>query len=79
MANRIVDFAGAQPHGYVPLAVEGDGNCLFRYASVLVYGDQGNPKELRDLVMKEMKNNAEFYAAQFLEGAEKCLIRRSTC
>ena len=54
-------------------------NCLFRSATVLVYGDQGHPKELRDLVMKEMKNNAEFYAAQFLEGAEKCLIRRSTC
>ena len=67
-----VDLAATQlypedaPRGYVPLAVEGDGNCLFRSASVLVYGDQGHHKELRDLVMKEMKNNAEFYAAQFL-------------
>ena len=56
------------PRGYVPLAV------LSRSASVLVYGDQGHHKELRDLVMKEMKNDAEFYAAQFLERVEKCLV-----
>ena len=47
---------------------------LSRSTSVLVYGDQGHHKELRDLVMKEMKNNAEFYAAQFLERVEKCLV-----
>ena len=85
MANQIVDLAAAQLYpedasrGYVPLAVEGDGNCLFCSASVLVCGDQGHPKELQDLVMKEMKNNAEFDAAQFLERVEKCWVCRSTC
>ena len=42
----------------------------FRFDSVLVDGDQGHHKELQDLVMKEMKNNAEFYGAQFLESVE---------
>ena len=74
MANRIVDLAAAQlysedaPRGYVPLAVEG------RSASVLVYGDQGHPKELRDFVMKEMKNNDEFYTACLCVCLLGCLL-----
>ena len=32
---------------YVPLVVNGDGSCLYRSISVLVYGDESKHLELR--------------------------------
>ena len=55
------------PLGGMPLAVEGDGNCLFRAANLVAHGNEDDHKLLRTKVMKEMEENPDFYADQFIQ------------
>ena len=49
--------------GVVPLAVQGDGNCLFRAASLLALGNEGHHAQLRSMVVSELEEHAAaFYA-----------------
>ena len=45
----------------VPLKTVGDGNCLFRAASIAVYNDESQHMRLRRLVFQEMRDNPEWY------------------
>ena len=45
----------------VPCKTTPDGNCLFRAASIAVYGDESKHVELRKKVFNEMKNNPQWY------------------
>ena len=56
--------------GLVPLAVQGDGNCLFRAASLLAFGREGQHSHLRSLTVEELNGHAEFYADGFVARAE---------
>ena len=44
-----------------PLAIAGDGNCLPRCASVLVYGDEEHHNEMRARIILELVLAQEFY------------------
>ena len=58
------------PHDFVPLSVYGDGNCLFRAVSLVATGDKQKHGQFRKHVMKELQDNAEYYADLFLVDAE---------
>ena len=58
------------PRDFVPLDVYGDGNCLFRAVSLVATGDEQNHGQFRKLVMKELRDNAEYYADLFFPQAE---------
>ena len=45
----------------MPKRTIGDGNCLFRAASIAVYADESRHLALRHLVFREMKENPEWY------------------
>ena len=45
----------------MPKRTIGDGNCLFRAASIAVYADESRHSALRHLVFREMKENPEWY------------------
>ena len=70
-------YPGDAPLGGTPLAIEalkGDGNCLFRAASLLTHGDEDGHKLLRTKVIKEMEDNPDFYIDQFIEWAQKVIV-----
>ncbi|CAG2186451.1 unnamed protein product [Mytilus edulis] len=46
---------------YLPVVVYGDGNCLPRSISTLVFGNENNFKEIRARITVEMCINAELY------------------
>jgi hypothetical protein len=48
---------------YVPLAVVGDGNCLYRACSLGLYGDETHHVHLRLLTAIEIILNAKYYSA----------------
>ena len=41
--------------GVVPLAVQGNGNCLFHAASLLALGNEGHHAQLRSMVVSELE------------------------
>ena len=45
----------------VPMETVGDGNCLFRAASIAEYGDERRHEDLRQRVFLEMKENPKWY------------------
>ena len=45
----------------MPQRTIGDGNCLFRAASIAVYADETRHASLRQLVFREMKEHPEWY------------------
>ena len=45
----------------MPMKTTGDGNCLFRAASIAVYGDETRHGDLRRRVFLEMKENPKWY------------------
>ena len=45
----------------MPKTTIGDGNCLFRAASIAVYADETRHSALRQLVFREMKENPKWY------------------
>ena len=45
----------------MPMKTMGDGNCLFRAASIAVYGDETRHAYLRQRVFLEMKENPKWY------------------
>ena len=54
----------------VPLAVEADGNCLFKAASILSHGNERHHGELRPLVTGELREHSSFYFDDFVRRAE---------
>ena len=46
---------------YIPIRTKGDGNCLFRAASIALFGTDTKHEELRYLVGKEMKLHRKWY------------------
>ena len=57
----------------VPVAVYGDGNCLFRSASLLLDGDQRRHLELRLRTAAELCINSCHYANILVQRASCCL------
>lgn len=49
---------------YVPIKIEGDGNCLFRAVSLALYGNQKEHERLRFLSLVEIIENKPYYAPQ---------------
>lgn len=49
------------PSHYVALKTTGDGNCLFRAASVLAFGDESKHEEMRVRTVVELACNSSFY------------------
>ena len=45
----------------MPIKIIGDGNCLFRAASIAAYGDETKHTDLRHRVFLEMKENPKWY------------------
>lgn len=45
----------------LPLKTVGDGNCLFRAASIALYSDEGRHAELRWRVFQEIRDNPRWY------------------
>ena len=50
------------PADLVPGQVYGDGNCLFRSASVFFFAKQDEHKDLRRRTAKDLLDNRQFYA-----------------
>jgi hypothetical protein len=50
-----------QPVGYIRTIQYGDGNCLSRCASLLVYGHENNHLEMRARVLEELVRHDENY------------------
>ena len=44
--------------GVVPLALQGNGNCLFHAASLLALGNEGHHAQLRSMVVSELEEHA---------------------
>ncbi len=55
------------PVNHVPVAVLGDGNCLYRAASVAVFGKENEHSNIRANVVKELVENVRYYAQLFVE------------
>ncbi|XP_076454402.1 uncharacterized protein LOC143289286 [Babylonia areolata] len=55
-------------HRCFPLRVEGDGNCLFRSLSLLLFGDEKHHVEMRCRIVMEMAGNPKL----FLDGRSWC-------
>ena len=49
---------GSEFPGVVPLAVQGDGNCLFHAASLLALGNEGHHAQLRSMVVSDLRESA---------------------
>ena len=58
------------PTDIVPMNVVGDGNCLYRAASVLAYGREDDHTQLQAAVVQEIKDYAAAYADLFTELAK---------
>ena len=50
-----------QASDYVALRTTGDGNCLFRAASMLAFGDENRHEEMRVRTVVELACNSSFY------------------
>jgi hypothetical protein len=50
-----------QCHGQLPINVLGDGNCLARSASVLVFGNEDGHEEIRARIVVELATNEDMY------------------
>ena len=64
--------------GVVPFAVQGDGNCLFHAASLLVLGKEGHHAQLRSMVVSELEEHAAFYADGFVTWVEYVRVSDKT-
>ena len=53
----------AEP-GMIPVRIAGDGNCLYRAVSLVMYGTEKRHLELRLRCALELSQNAEYYALQ---------------
>ena len=69
------DFAGA--HLLSPVQVYGDGNCLFRAASVLAKGNEDSHLELRLRTALEIGEKTGFYAARLSALANSAISKPS--
>ena len=58
------------PTDIVPMNVVGDGNCLYRAASVLAYGREDDHAQFQAAVVQEIKDYAAAYADLFTELAK---------
>lgn len=64
-----------------PMCTQGDGNCLYRAMSLLLFGDQDKHIELRARVVCELSLNEQFYlSGQMIDegNAEQTVDRMST-
>jgi len=57
----------AYPHNYVPVSVDGDGNCMFRAISLACYGSQEYHGILRGLAAAEILQHPQWYDAHRID------------
>ena len=69
LAEALLDGTFA---GIVPLAVQGDGNCLFQAASLLALGNEGHHAQLRSIMVSKLEEHAAFYADGFVSYHNQC-------
>ena len=72
----------AKASAYVALNTTGDGNCFFRVASILAFGNEDKHEEMHLRIIVELATNSEFYLQdkdneQRIVAQEKVFIQSS--